>query len=164
MVSYILALISAALVLVFDRVSKAYILNNVPPYPDKPIWSFDGIINITHVKNTGGAWGILSGNTLFLVLVTMAVMVVCIWLIIKNAKKSKLFFWALSLVLAGGLGNMYDRIFYSGEVVDFLQFDFWQSFPVFNIADCAIVIGCCLLILKYLLEFIVEIKLKGAAK
>ena len=55
---------------------------------------------------------------------------------------------------------MIDRLFRRGLVVDFLQFDFWQDFPVFNIADCAIVIGCGLLILHFILDWIKEIKEK----
>jgi lipoprotein signal peptidase len=47
---------------------------------------------------------------------------------------------------------MYDRIFNGGRVIDSIQFDFWQSFPIFNIADCAIVIGCAVLILYFILD------------
>ena len=55
---------------------------------------------------------------------------------------------------------MYDRIFRGGEVIDFLHFEFWPTFPVFNIADCAIVIGAGLLILYFILDTIKEFKEK----
>ncbi len=160
--SYILAIACSFVALVVDRITKIYILGNMPLYDVRDF--INGFINITHIKNTGGAWGILSGNTAILVVVTLIIMAVCIWLLIRYAKDSKLFFWAISLVLSGGLGNMIDRIFYAGKVVDFLQFDFWKSFPVFNIADCVIVLGCGLLILKFILEFIEENKQKKVSQ
>ena len=55
----------------------------------------------------------------------------------------------MMLVLSGGLGNMIDRIFRDGEVVDFIQLDFWKSYPIFNVADCAIVLGAGLLMLYF---------------
>ena len=94
----------------------------------------------------------------------MVVMIVCIGLIIKNFSKSKLFVWSLCLVVSGGLGNLIDRIFRDGNVIDFLQFDFYKSFPIFNFADCCIVVGAGLLILNFLLESIAEIREKKALK
>ena len=55
---------------------------------------------------------------------------------------------------------MYDRIFRNGNVIDFLHFDFWPTFPIFNIADCAIVIGAGLLILYFILDTVKEFKIK----
>ena len=51
---------------------------------------------------------------------------------------------------------MIDRIFNDGKVVDFLHFEFFPKFPVFNIADCGVVVGACLLILYFVLDFIKE--------
>jgi signal peptidase II len=69
-----------------------------------------------------------------------------------------LLFWAICLVLSGGIGNMIDRIFRSGNVIDFLHFEFWPQFPVFNVADCGIVIGAGLLILHFIIEAVNEYK------
>jgi signal peptidase II len=60
-------------------------------------------------------------------------------------------------VLAGGLGNMLDRIFRGGMVVDFLHATF-INFPIFNVADCAVVIGAGLLILYYMLDIKNDLK------
>jgi signal peptidase II len=62
----------------------------------------------------------------------------------------------MGLVLGGAVGNLIDRIFrgpglVDGKVVDFLRFDFWRSFPAFNVADSGITIGACLAILALLL-------------
>ena len=62
------------------------------------------------------------------------------------------------MICAGGIGNMIDRIFRGGAVVDFLQLEFWPDFPVFNIADCAIVCGAALFVLYFLLDLFREIK------
>ena len=93
-----------------------------------------------------------------LLVITAVVMVICIVIIVKNGLKNKLLLWAMTLVLSGGVGNMIDRIFRNGIVVDFLQFDFWQSFPVFNVADCAVVIGGGLLILYFLIDTVKDFK------
>jgi signal peptidase II len=120
------------------------------------------IIDLTYIHNTGGAWGVLSGNTFFLILITAVVMAACVVVAVKYAKHSKLFFWAMCLVLFGGAGNMIDRIFNGGKVVDFLQFSFFPSFPVFNVADCAVCIGAGLLILYFVIDIIKDIKIKKA--
>ena len=78
----------------------------------------------------------------------------------KNKIKNPLLIWAMTLVLSGGIGNMIDRVFRDGNVVDFLHFTFWPDFPIFNVADCAIVVGAGLLILYFLLDSIKEYNLK----
>jgi len=102
----------------------------------------------------------LQGHTWILVSVTIAVMFVCIALLLKHGFKNKLMFWSVTLVLFGGIGNMIDRIFREGNVIDFLHFEFWPSFPVFNVADCGIVIGAGLLILYFVLDMIKESRQK----
>lgn len=88
-------------------------------------------------------------------------MAVCIALFVKYAKGSRLMLWALTLVLSGGAGNMIDRVFRDGKVVDFLHFEFFPSFPVFNIADCAIVVGAVLLALYFIIDITAEKKRKN---
>ena len=85
-------------------------------------------------------------------------MIISIYALIKYGLKNKLLFWAITLVLFGGIGNMIDRIFRGGFVVDFLHFEFWPQFPVFNIADCSIVVGAGLLILYYIIDMNKECK------
>ena len=102
----------------------------------------------------------LSGKTYALLAITLAVMVMCVIIFIKYGKKSRLMLWALTLVLSGGIGNMIDRVFRGGSVVDFLHFEFFPSFPVFNIADCAIVLGAVLLALYFIFDLVKEEKQK----
>ena len=70
--------------------------------------------------------------------------------------------WSIILVLSGGIGNLIDRVFRGGKVVDFLHFEFYPEFPLFNLADCPVVIGGGLLIMAYVLDIVKESKNKNA--
>ena len=158
MITYILAALTGISVLLVDQFTKIYIQNNFEmamSYEFLP-----GLIDITYIHNDGGAWGMLGGYTWLLLSVTIVVMLVCIALLLKYGSKDKLMFWAIVLVLSGGVGNMIDRIFRGGKVIDFLHFEFWPTFPVFNVADCAIVVGAGLLMLYFFKGIIDEEKQK----
>ncbi len=161
MITYILAAITGVLVLVADQFTKVYIQNNFEMA--KSYEFLPGLIDITYIHNDGGAWGMLGGYTWLLLSATIVVMLVCIALLLKYGADDKLMFWAIVLVLSGGVGNMIDRIFRDGNVIDFLHFEFWPTFPVFNVADCAIVVGAGLLILYFFKGIINEEKQKRNA-
>lgn len=146
MIAYILAVLCGALVMVFDQYTKHLIAANYV-LGGKGKVLIPGLIDIIYVRNDGGAWGMLGGSTWLLLSLTVVIMLVCIALLLKYGAKNKFMFWAILLIISGGLGNMIDRIFRGGYVVDFLHFTFWDSFPVFNVADCAIVIGGTMLVL-----------------
>lgn len=108
---------------------------------------------ITSHRNRGAAFGILQDQRWFFIVVTSVVVIGIIWYLqkVKN-QPNKLLPTALSLVLGGAVGNFLDRAV-SGEVVDFLQFNFGTyTFPIFNVADSCIVVGVALIILDSLLE------------
>lgn len=157
MIHYILALVSGILVLGADQLTKYYIISNFELGDSAEF--INGLIDIQYIHNRGAAWGMLSGKTWILLVVTVLVMALCIMFLIKTGNKSRLMLWAMSLVISGGFGNMIDRVFRDGNVIDFLHFEFWPSFPVFNVADCAIVIGAGLLLLYFLLESVKEYKI-----
>ena len=158
MISYILAVLSAVLFLAADRYTKAIF----EPFINtgKSTEFIKGFIDFTVISNEGGAWGMLSGHTWILLSITLVVMLVLITLLLKFGTKNKLIFWSVCLILSGGIGNMIDRLFGGGKVIDFLHFEFWPTFPVFNIADCAIVIGSGLLVVYFILDTIKETKAK----
>lgn len=158
MISYILAIVSGVIILGVDQFTKYYIVSNFVPGGTAKF--LDGFINILYTTNKGGAWGILEGYTWTLLAITSILMIVCFTLLLKLGKKNKMVFWAVSFVLFGGIGNMIDRIFRGGEVVDFLQFAFYPEFPVFNVADCAVVIGGILLIVYFVFDSINDAKQK----
>lgn len=162
MLSYILAVVSAVLLLGADQLTK-YLISTRFELEESRVF-LKGFIEFLYIHNRGSAWGLLYGKTYILILVTVIVMAVCIILYKKYGKKSKLLFWAIMLVLSGGIGNMIDRVFRDGNVIDFLHFEFFPSFPVFNVADCAIVVGAGLLILYFLIDSVKESKRKSAEK
>ena len=160
MVSYILAAITAILVLVADQFSKVFVSNNF-----EMAKSYDflpGIIDITYIHYDGAAWGMLGGYTWLLLSITIVVMLACIALLLKWGLRDKITFWSAMLILSGGVGNMIDRIFRGGNVIDFLHFEFWPTFPVFNVADCAICVGAGLIILSLFKSIIDEQKKKSS--
>ncbi len=127
-------------VIAADRIIK--ILVSAFMYINESIDIFGDFFAITYIQNRGAAFSILSGHRWFLIGVTTAVLfVICIYWArhLKRGRKSML--TALSLILGGGIGNLLDRVMY-GYVVDYLDFG---SFPVFNLADICVCLGCGLL-------------------
>ena len=107
------------------------------------------VIHLTYSENTGAAFGMLKDHRwIFLVFSTVAIIAISGYLI-ATKPKNKLYVTALSFVLAGGIGNMIDRIAY-GYVVDFIDFTL-IDFAIFNIADSFITVGACLLILYFVI-------------
>ena len=162
MISYIITILCGALVLGFDQLTKYYISTNYSLHQSSDF--IKGLIDIVYIHNEGAAWGMLSGKTWLLVCFTLVAIVFCGYFFVKYGKKSKLLLWGLVLVLSGGIGNLIDRVFRGGKVIDFLQFEFWPSFPVFNVADCAIVIGVGVLLLYFVIDTSNDIKLKRTQK
>lgn len=159
--TYIIAIAVSVLFLVADRFTKYLVESNMALGESVPF--IPGFMDFTFIHNEGGAWGILSGKTWLLVVFTAVVMVGCVIFLIKNGRKNPLMFWAVCLILSGGVGNMIDRIFNDGKVIDFFRTLFIE-YPIFNVADIAVVIGTGLLILYFLLDLIKEQRAKKAEK
>ena len=147
--SLILAILTAAFFLAADQITKYIVITNMEL--GQSIDFIDGLLDFTYIHNDGGAWGIFGGSRWFLIGFTAVIMLVLLVLLIRNGKKNMLFLWAGSLILSGGIGNLIDRIFRDGKVIDFLHATF-INFPIFNVADCAVVIGAGLLILYFILD------------
>jgi signal peptidase II len=158
LISYILAILCGVLVLVADQFTKYYIITNFQLGESAKF--LNGFIDIIYINNKGGAWGILQGYTWALLSITAVLMIVCFALLLKLGKDNKVLFWSISLILFGGLGNMIDRIFRDGNVIDFLHFEFYPEFPIFNVADCAVVLGAFLLMAYFIYDSVKESKEK----
>lgn len=116
------------------------------------LWMYQGesipiaphFFHLTYILNPGAAFGLMAYQTPLLVTVT-AIMLIGVAVGYRHIRAgSPLLRYGLSLIVGGALGNFVDRLRY-GHVVDFLDFRVW---PVFNLADTAIVIGACLLVLE----------------
>ena len=106
-----------------------------------------GFLYITYVKNTGAAFSIFRNNTLFLIILSIVIIGLLFYYLSKKTYLSKLENISYGLILGGAIGNLFDRIIY-GYVIDFIDiYIFKFDYPVFNIADMAIVIGVIILII-----------------
>jgi signal peptidase II len=101
---------------------------------------------LNYVQNTGAAFGMMQGGNGLLIGVMLAIIGYLAYSWKDLCSQGKLVHWGCLLILAGALGNLYDRITL-GYVVDFLDFLVW---PVFNVADSAITVGGCLFVLSLL--------------
>lgn len=107
-----------------------------------------GLVRLTRLHNTGAAWGSFSGSTALLTAVTAVLLVTVAWLVLKKIIRHPLGLCAAMLVLGGGIGNMIDRIC-RGYVVDMFDLEF-MDYPIFNLADCFVVVGVILGAVYYL--------------
>jgi signal peptidase II len=149
-------LISAVCVLILDQVTKYIIIEKLPISSEIEV--IRGFFYITHLKNTGAAFGLFQDSTRTLTIISFVAIALII--ILKIMLKLNYAFYNVSLgfILGGALGNLIDRYFV-GEVTDFLNFTFW---PVFNIADSFIIIGFCLIIILILREYLKKGKTQGS--
>ncbi len=142
------SLILALVVLVLDLVSKRWAESLLIQGQQIPLTDF---FNLVLTYNAGAAFSFLSDASgwqrWFFSGIAAAASVLIVYLLRKHVAE-KLFCWALSLVLGGALGNLWDRISL-GHVVDFLDFHLsGYHWPAFNVADSAIFVGAMLLIVE----------------
>jgi signal peptidase II len=134
-----LILALSVVVVIVDQVTKLLIWQSLPL--GRQVVIIPGLFSLRYVQNTGAAWGILSGFSHWLVL--MSVVILALLLILRRhfMADTLLHRIATGLMIAGIIGNLIDRV-RLGYVVDFLDFYWRQShFPAFNVADSAICIG-----------------------
>lgn len=145
-------LLLAAIIIALDRLSKIWVDHNVAR--GSFITVIPGIFRISHVFNTGAAFSLFAESLSpvvvrnALIVFSIAAVIVVLGMIWQTGKQFSLTGIALGLILGGAIGNLYDRIRFS-YVVDFLEVKiFHYHWPDFNVADSAIVVGACLLLLE----------------
>ncbi|WP_168120708.1 signal peptidase II [Paenibacillus sp. HB172176] len=141
--------IVAVLVLAVDFITKKIIAAQLDLY--EQISVIGNFFLITSQRNKGAAFSILQEQRIFFLLITVVIAAGLIWYIQSVRKTAKPWLLVgLGLVLGGAIGNFTDRL-RTGEVVDFLQFNFGSyTFPIFNIADSAICCGVALILIDAL--------------
>ncbi|HTU42977.1 MAG TPA: signal peptidase II [Candidatus Aquilonibacter sp.] len=144
-------LLIALIVVLLDRWTKYIVARRIGLY--QHIQIIPGFFRLTHTENTGAAFSLFADSnspwrTDMLIAFSVLALVVVSILLWKNHHAHLLTGVALSLILGGAIGNLWDRVV-SGRVVDFLLFYVKQyQWPVFNLADSAIVVGAALLVLE----------------
>ena len=127
----------AALLVAVDQVVKYLVLTYIPLGTQVPF--LPHIMALTYVKNTGAAFSMLEEHTWLLTLLSAALSVVLFWAVWKKFFSHPFGRTALTLVLAGAVGNLIDRAL-RGYVVDMFQ-TLFMHFAVFNVADICVVVG-----------------------
>lgn len=136
------AILAAALV-VLDQIVKYLVRANIPLGGSIPFIPY--LLDLTYVQNTGAAFSMLRSHTWVLTLISTVVVVAMCALLVKGFFKNRLGLFSAALVLAGGMGNLIDRVVF-GFVTDMFKTIFME-FAVFNVADCCITVGVPLLFL-----------------
>lgn len=145
----VVVLMMSGFLVIIDQIIKYWVLENL--VGSSSIVVIPGLLQLTYVENRGAAFGIFQGKVGILSILTLAVIVIAIVMLLMGKFKSGLNLWSIGLIIAGGTGNLIDRIF-RNFVVDYLDISPWFHFPVFNFADCCVVVGTILLMI-YLLFF-----------
>ncbi len=137
----LLFFIGMILLVGIDQFTKLLVINTIKDVDTVPL--IKDVFHLTYWENRGAAFGILQNQRAFFIILTVAVVLgVCLFMIIKKPK-SLVLNVSLTLLIGGAIGNFLDRLI-KGYVVDFLDFRL-IDFPIFNAADCFVVVGAVML-------------------
>ena len=116
------------------------------------------VLNLTYVHNTGAAFGIGSNSTSMFVAVNVVIIgLITYFIFSKREELSKLILIALHLILAGGISNLIDRIV-RGFVIDYIDISPLIKYPVFNLADIFVVVGCLIVVISLVKDTVIKKK------
>jgi signal peptidase II len=138
----------ALVLIVLDQWSKWWVVQNLPLHLESPI--IPGLLNFTHVENTGVAFGMFAGSgegtgTWILIGLGLLALTMVLVYLRQVPRDNRLLLVALGLIVGGAIGNLIDRIA-AGAVTDFIDFYFGSyHFHTFNLADSGITIGIVLI-------------------
>lgn len=145
-----LILLLGLVIILLDQLTKQWIRSNFVYGESQPV--IDGFFNLVYVRNDGAAWNILSGQSIILILISVAVLVLLIIYRRSFLTEQLLHRILFGLMIGGIVGNLIDRIRF-GWVTDFLDFQFGSyHYPSFNVADSAICIAVGLYIITNLIS------------
>ena len=126
-------------VLLLDQAAKAWAVRALSSVPTVPV--IQGVFHLTFLRNPGVAFGLFSGYSLPITLITTGIVISLLWSALKRPQRDRFLTVGLGLIFGGAIGNLIDRVRVGG-VIDFLDFRVW---PVFNVADTCITVGATLI-------------------
>ncbi len=141
---YIKMLIAVILLIALDQITKIAVYTNLKPIGKIPL--IEGVLSLTYLENRGAAWGIMQGQIPLLSIITIIV-VLLIFFFYGKIPDEKKYIWyrlTMTLITAGAIGNLIDRVIRT-FVVDFIYFEL-IDFPIFNVADIYVTCGAAILI------------------
>ncbi len=127
----VITIISIAFLVAIDQIIKLLVLEHLEPIGSLTL--IDGVIQLKYAENTGAAFGSFSGKTTLLSVFTLVIIVAGILYLMIKKRKIDVEYICISLIVAGGLGNLIDRVF-RGYVVDYIE-PLFIDFAIFNFAD-----------------------------
>lgn len=140
-----ICIIISALLVGLDQIFKFLAVKYLSPIGEMTV--IDNFLKLTYVENRGAAFGILQDHRWVFILITIIATLVCIILLFAYKKHNFFSYAALTMIIAGGVGNLIDRIAL-GYVIDFVNFTFFGY--VFNLADACVTVGAVFLIIALL--------------
>ncbi len=151
MLTTIIVIAAIAAMIGIDQLIKIWAIANLqgqPPRPFLQIGSFDWM-HLRYLENRGAAFSMLNGSRGFLIVFPLIMITICLYALHRLGKQHRWLYAALPLIAAGGLGNLIDRIFRGGAVVDYFDFQL-INFAVFNFADICVTVGVALMLIGIL--------------
>lgn len=141
-------------IILADLLTKKYAWEYLNTYGYKEGF-IPGLINLNMVENRGAGFGIFQGKTVALTVITFIVVICLMVYLVFALKESEWLRISLVFIIGGGIGNIVDRI-WLGYVRDFIEFQFWEEFAVFNIADSFVTVGAFMLIVVLIVMLVKE--------
>lgn len=152
--SIILSVIFVLSLVGIDQIIKYFVIEYLKPLGVAEF--IEGFIRFRYVENTGAVFGSFSTHTALLTVISIILLGVTIYFLVSQKNKSKLVTFTLLLMIAGGIGNIIDRIRLH-YVVDYIEPTF-MNFAVFNFADCLITVGAFVLMIYLIVDIIKDSK------
>ncbi|GAA0472028.1 signal peptidase II [Alkalibacillus silvisoli] len=147
----------AFLVILIDQISKYWARTYLKLGDTMVVW--DGVLNFTHIQNSGSAFGLFQGYGRLFVPVAIIIAVIVIFMLHKGYISSKVMRIGLALYVGGAMGNAIDRVLFN-QVTDFIHFQFREG--ILNLADYALVFGVILIFIDaIIIDFIRKRKTLG---
>ncbi len=153
MLQVITLIIIAALVAI-DQLIKLLVIEHLEPIGSLTL--IDGFIRLKYAENTGAAFGSFSGKTSFLSIFTFVIIILALIYLFVKKRKVDVEYVCISLIIAGGLGNLVDRVF-RGFVVDYIE-PLFIDFAIFNFADILVTCSCIVLVIWLIYQICCEAK------
>ncbi len=144
----VITLVSVALLVAVDQIIKLLVLKHLKPIGSLPL--VDGIVQLNYAENTGAAFGSFSAHTDLLSIFTFLMIIIGLLYLFIKKRKLDVEYVCIALIIAGGLGNLIDRVF-RGFVVDYIE-PLFINFAIFNFADILVTCSSVVLVIWLIYE------------
>ncbi len=164
-IKVVIGIVLAAVLAVIDQLTKWMVVSNMELHESIHLIKFGDtqVLNLSYYLNDGSAFSMFEGQTTMLIVVTCVMMTAMLVAMLIGKVKRTPYILAFSLVIGGGVGNLIDRLFNDGQVVDFIDVRI-INFAIFNFADICAVCGGIMLCVLVIIDEIQDRKTAKKAK